>query len=318
MNTNIKSAILYSTGLCLLIFGMLFLQRVNIFKSNYTLFAKFSATGGLNIDDPILINGVKVGVVRNIDIIKDGVLVHLEINNTKVTIPQDSKATITSQSLIGGKSISLAMGTLAEQVKNKDTLKSDNPKDFSQFLKQYEPMLNNTEVLVQNFNNVLLKMEVALDAVNGIIKQNEQSVAVMLTHLTQISGSIQNTILPNVNETLNTYKASIPAQNLNHIVVQLDETTLNLAQITKRLTTADNTFGKLLTQDEIYIQVQQTLAQIKDLVGDLKENPHRYVHVSVFGTKSSEVRYKNKIEGIEAKEKYDAYLKNKQQGATTE
>jgi uncharacterized protein (DUF488 family) len=64
--------------------------------------------------------------------------------------------------------------------------------------------------------------------------------------------------------------------------------------------------------------VQQTLAQIKDLVGDLKENPHRYVHVSVFGTKSSEVRYKNKIEGIEAKEKYDAYLKNKQQGATTE
>jgi phospholipid/cholesterol/gamma-HCH transport system substrate-binding protein len=318
MNTNIKSAILYSTGLCLLIFGMLFLKRVNIFKSNYTLFAKFSATGGLNIDDPILINGVKVGVVRNIDIIKDGVLVHLEINNTKVTIPQDSKATITSQSLIGGKSISLAMGALAEQVKNKDTLKSENPKDFAQILKQYEPMLNNTEVLVHNFNNVLLKMEIALDAVNGVIKQNEQSVAVMLTHLTQISGSIQNTILPNLNETLNTYKASIPAQNLNHIVVQLDETTGNLAQITKRLTTADNTFGKLLTQDEMYIQVQQTLAQIKDLVGDLKENPHRYVHVSVFGTKSPEVRYKNKIEGMEAKEKYDAYLKNKQQGTTTE
>jgi phospholipid/cholesterol/gamma-HCH transport system substrate-binding protein len=318
MNTNIKSAILYSTGLCLLIFGMLFLKRVNIFKSNYTLFAKFSAASGLNIDDPVLINGVKVGVVRNIEITKDGILVHLEINNTDVNIPQDSKATIASQSLISGKSIALAMGTLAEHVQNKDTLKSDNPKDFSQFLKQYEPMLNNTEVLVQNFNNVLLKMEIALDAVNGVIKQNEQSVAVMLTHLTQISGSIQNTILPNVNETLNTYKASIPAQNLNHIVVQLDETTLNLAQITKRLTTADNTFGKLLTQDEIYIQVQQTLAQIKDLVGDLKENPHRYVHVSVFGTKSSEVRYKNKIEGIEAKEKYDAYLKNKQQGATTE
>lgn len=75
--------------------------------SGYKISANFSKIGGLKAGDPVQVSGVKIGQVASVSLDPKTYLakVTMEIDNT-VKVPDDSAATISSQSLLGG----LAMG----------------------------------------------------------------------------------------------------------------------------------------------------------------------------------------------------------------
>ncbi len=43
--------------------------------------------------------------------------------------------------------------------------------------------------------------------------------------------------------------------------------------------------GKLLTNDSLYTNLSSSLASLNELLEDMKANPRRYVHFSIFGKK---------------------------------
>jgi phospholipid/cholesterol/gamma-HCH transport system substrate-binding protein len=80
-------------------------------SSGYTLRASFDHIDGLNVGGDVRIAGVKVGTVTSevIDPKSFQAIVSLTVRDD-VQLPKDSAAEITSESLLGGKYISLSPG----------------------------------------------------------------------------------------------------------------------------------------------------------------------------------------------------------------
>jgi phospholipid/cholesterol/gamma-HCH transport system substrate-binding protein len=64
------------------------------------------------------------------------------------------------------------------------------------------------------------------------------------------------------------------------------DTTLNYIQLmSEKMNRKDNSLGLLLNDSSLYNNLSQTAGSANNLLIDLKENPKRYVHFSLFGKK---------------------------------
>ncbi len=79
--------------------------------SGYKISANFAKIGGLKAGDPVQISGVKIGQIASVDLDPKTYLakVTMEIDNA-VKVPDDSAATISSQSLLGGMVMGIEPG----------------------------------------------------------------------------------------------------------------------------------------------------------------------------------------------------------------
>lgn len=86
--------------------------------SGYQISANFSKIGGLKSGDPVQISGVKVGQIASVGLDPQTYLakVTMEID-THIQVPDDSAATINSQSLLGGLALSIEPGGSEDMVK---------------------------------------------------------------------------------------------------------------------------------------------------------------------------------------------------------
>lgn len=67
---------------------------------------------------------------------------------------------------------------------------------------------------------------------------------------------------------------------------KIDATIDNAKMITDKLNSKDNTIGLLLNDPQLYNNLNATTINAASLLEDLKANPKRYVHFSLFGKKN--------------------------------
>ncbi|MBR4482675.1 MAG: MCE family protein, partial [Paludibacteraceae bacterium] len=79
--------------------------------------------------------------------------------------------------------------------------------------------------------------------------------------------------------------ADVSDADLKKTFAELDATVANIKMATAKLSSTDNTLGLLLNDRKLYNDVDSILINGNALVVDLKQNPKRYVHFSVFGAK---------------------------------
>ena len=65
-------------------------------------------------------------------------------------------------------------------------------------------------------------------------------------------------------------------------MLSLQSTTAQLQQVSQQLRSKDNTAGLLLNDPALYIRLDSLVRSADHLMRDLKENPKRYVRLSIF------------------------------------
>ena len=65
----------------------------------------------------------------------------------------------------------------------------------------------------------------------------------------------------------------------------VESTLVNLKATTDKFNSTDNSLGALLNDKALYAGLDSTINSANALLIDLKANPKRYVHFSVFGSK---------------------------------
>jgi len=79
--------------------------------SGYELKADFSSIGGLQTGDEVQISGVKVGSVTGVDLMPESYLARVYMSiSSDIKLPMDTAAVISSESLLGGRYLSLEPG----------------------------------------------------------------------------------------------------------------------------------------------------------------------------------------------------------------
>lgn len=284
-NDNKKSVIVgifVLVGIIIFITGVLTLggQQKKFVKS-IRLNAVFDDVAGLQTGNNVWFSGVKIGTVRNINFYGDSqveIVMALE-SKVKDYIRKDSKATISSDGLIGNKIIVIYGGTTqAPPVEDGDRLMAEMPLDTDKMMETLQENNKNlvtiTEnlkvltgkiaqgdgivgavmtdsVLADNFKNILSNLDRASVNSNRMLIElnkfaatlNEEGTLIYdLTHDKELYKSLQSSI-----ESL-----QATADNANVL-------TNNLNEVTSKLSDRDNTMGMILNDEEFASRLKNTL-----------------------------------------------------------
>ena len=303
-----KVGALAAIAITLLILGFNFLKGKNVFQKKSTNYVVFSKTEGLNISDPIKINGLRVGAVESMtekDADLTGIIVSFHLIR-ELNIPKDSYCKISSSPL-GSGAILITLGNSKEFLKDGDTIKGIDTKSMMESVTE---TLNPT---IENVNRTINSLDLTIKKIGNIFDDNaNRNISIMIKELSQSSsrlnamlrpgvGSISKTIdnIEGVTNNLEHNNDSITALINNITKVSNDLSSSQLDKSIAALTSAaDNlnlilgsiregkgTMGMIMNDKKLYENLNGTANSLNILLQDFRLHPKRYVQFSVFGKK---------------------------------
>src|SRR3954453_22493987 len=116
-----KVGALTAVSITLLILGFNFLKGKSLFKTGSFIYTKVKQTKGLMVSNPVMINGLQVGTVYELEEANknvDNVIISIKMSKD-LNIPVNSFATIKSNPL-GTSNVDITMGDEKRYLKNQD------------------------------------------------------------------------------------------------------------------------------------------------------------------------------------------------------
>ena len=303
-----KVGILAAFSIALLLIGYNFLKGNSIFTNETLVYATYPQVDGLGVSKPVLINGYQIGRVAALELQPDAsIRATLKING-KYEIPKNTLARLESTDLLGGKAIVLTLGNDKVFIQDGDYLQTNVEKGLMETI---QPVQKKAE-------KIIAKMDSILSSVNTILNPNLQknidrsftSIAATLSSLESTSKKVDalvgsessklSSILSNVESitanfkangakidavmrNLNTASDKIAAVNFQETINKANAAMSDLQVILNDVKTGKGTLGALVNDKQMYDNLNNASKNLDALMIDLKANPKRYVHFSVFG-----------------------------------
>lgn len=292
------------TMILLLYLGINFIKSQDIFSGNNVYYAVYDNADGIEASSPVTIKGFRVGTVDDVwyDITSGKVIAEFSVKK-EYPVPVDTKAKITSASLMGAKVIDLQLGTESNCLSDGDTVRSLMEPGLMQMVtSEYDQLKEMIVSLVERVSK-------ALDGVNAVLSEdNVANLSGLLAHANSISGNVDRMVAGDLNRTMS---------NLNSLSAELNTAAPRITQIVDRVGTmadsmsvsvptlmtnaslaverlnnamaaiseAEGSAGKLIYDQELYNNLTEASQSLTLLLQDMKANPGRYIHFSIFGKK---------------------------------
>ncbi|MGM9774150.1 MAG: MlaD family protein [Candidatus Egerieousia sp.] len=284
-----------------LFFAINFFQGYDIFHKSNMYYTTFKEVDGITATAPVYIRGFKVGSIESIKFNQksDRFVVKMSVLR-EYAIPVDSKAEIYSSDIMGGKSLRIALGKASECADNGDTLTGGNVPDMLTTLyNSVGPLKEKAYALLDNLNEALENVNAVLDDnAKADLKGSMEKLRGTLANMEKLSSSL-NGIVPDMKSSIGNFKemtTELNSQdgdlkqtlaNLNNTTRQLSdanlqETISELNKLLKQLGDPSTTTGKLMTTGELHDSLDSLVNSLDDLIRKIKENPKKYIRVSVF------------------------------------
>lgn len=273
-----------------LIMGIRFVKGHNPFTNTNMVYAIYDNVGNLKEGNPMRISGLNVGQVVEVRLMKESgakVLVGLNLQ-TDYPIPANSVAKIIDMDFIGSKGVDIILGDSEELLEIGDTLASGYAVGMINKIEdQLSPLSHKVEKLITNFNVTLKSIENASNGVNTLLSENQQSIRESIDNFNNLSLSLKETAQKTntVLETFNDKMDSLQMMEIAQLVKDFDKLATDISATVEGLNRGEGSLGKLMTDEQLYTNLTRSSKELEDLLRDLKENPKRYVHFSVFGKK---------------------------------
>ena len=299
---EIKAVLIILSGIFLFLLGYNFLNSTSLFKKENTLFALYENVEGLQVGTKVTVNGLSVGKVAEIDFLPgtNKILVSFTIRND-VVFSKNSVAELYEAGLIGGKSIAIhPVYDNYIKFKSGDTLKSSVKPGLTDVVNQQiaplqqklEKVLSNADSLFSGVNNVLNtegknNLSTTLENLSSAVKNSDEFISRLNSISKNQNKNINRTIenLSMITESLNKISDSLSKSSLKQTIYNFEKLSSNFNQVLKEIQNGNGTINKLIYQDSLYQNLKNSSKAIEILLKDLKSNPKRYVHFSLFGKK---------------------------------
>lgn len=292
--------------------GIKWLGGQDILKRSNTYYAYYDDVTGLQESSRVRLRGVIVGNVQEIELLGDSVKVELSIESKYADmITSNSTAEIGSAGLMGGMEVYIVQGDSEAILEDGETIKGRTKPDMlgsladkggelieglNQTVSEVNTLLGgNSEKLTQFVAN----LESMSSSIDGILHSSASDINSAMDNLNTFTTTLaENTDrLESMLTNLDTFSGSLAEADL---INQLSSTVASLNQVLTDIESGDGSLGKLLTDAELYNSLNSAGENLSLLLEDLKANPMRYVHFSLFG--ESEEKAAKKAEKQAAKE----------------
>lgn len=279
------------TALFVIYFLINFFKSIDIFDDTDNYRVEFTNIGELTNSAPVYINGCKVGNVSSIEHnFNESEIVTLTLSlNQGLRLPEGSYAQIHNK-LMGGSTICIVMGkgegTIEPGTTLKGILEAGAMDEVGNMMPQIEAMLPKVDSMLTSLNTIF-----ANPAINNTLNNLETLSAQLNTTSAQLNKLVSNDIptaldkVIEIEDDLLKVSSQLSEVDYASMIATLDASLNNIQQITAALNEGNGTVGMLLNDTALYSKLNETCEAANALLEDLKENPKRYVHFSVFGRK---------------------------------
>jgi len=328
LKTEFKIGLAFVTGFLLLYWGISFMKGEDVFGTQKKFYVVYDNTEGLMSTRPVTINGFQIGQVDDITFHPDfsgNLIVTIQVNDD-FPITKGTVAKIYSASIMSEKSIELQPVKGAPLAQSGDTLVSDTERDLTQEVnRQLAPIKAKTEELLgtidtviglasgfldqrtsNNFKSTIESIEKTFQSVQasaseissylsdnkGVCDPVSENFQILSEELASNSSNISATIknLESISDSLARAKLTETINNMERITARFD-------RLINEIETGDGAASKFINDEQVYANLKQATENLNRLLLDIKYNPNKYLHVSLFGSRT---RYtEEEIQAIE-------------------
>lgn len=315
VSNETKVGLLAFFALAILILGYSFLKGNNLFQKDMVLYVNYDNIQGLNVSDGVIVNGYKVGRVSKMELLNTTGQIAIEIKISEdFPIPKNSIAKIVSQDLLGTKAVDITLNTGEEPVVSGDTLLPAIQADLTEAVKmEIIPVKLKAEQLMGSFDSLLSRIQVILGEntienslgnletttrnakdltgrLDSLIAAEADALKAIIDNMASITSNLDDNDenITNFLTNISTLSDSLATANIPSMIESLESTLVQAEELLDKINNGEGTAGKLINDPALYDNLERSTAALDSLLVDLKENPERYVHFSVFGRKNKD------------------------------
>lgn len=316
ISNETKVGALSAIAITLLILGFNFLKGKSIFKSGSFLYAKYADTKGLMISNPVVINGLQVGSVYELeeqDKNIDTIIVSIKLNR-ELNIPVNSLATVSNNPLTSSI-ITIELGDSKAFLKHDDTLLTSNtPGMLGNLTQRITPLVDRVTTTVQSLDSVLKNINTVFDPytknnMQEVVANANKTMAYLVSSSASLNALLNNQtgVLSKSLNNVNSFTQTLARNNdkVDHMMANIETATTNFSKAdidgtinqlrgtveklnaaVEKIDSKDGSLGLLLNDKQLYNNLENTTRSLNILMDDIRINPKRYVSISIFGGKS--------------------------------
>ncbi len=280
------SALYFSVGLVvilaiiILVFGVFFLNEKDPRETFNTYYLRFTQVSTLVLDDPVKVNGVKLGKVENIELSGHRVVVTIRLR-TDVKIPKDSEIRVQNIGIMGERQIGMILGDSAEYFAPNDTINGQFDAGIAEAIGLAGEVCDSTKVLLESvkqalnqtivnpdfqerFKTLLVKAEKLEDRLMVMLNTTDPQLKKSLDGLNKVTVKV-NELIDGVKSPVDNLFAGTDKLmgNANNLVGELEGVTKHLDELlTKvqgKLDSKNSTAGLLLNDRALHDDLVKTV-----------------------------------------------------------
>jgi phospholipid/cholesterol/gamma-HCH transport system substrate-binding protein len=300
LSYEIKTALLVMSGIFLFIVMINYLKSNDIFVSDRSFFAIYEDVEGVSTGTPVTISGFNVGSVQDISFYGDDakLLLKFRVEND-FEFSSNSIAQIYETGLIGGKALAIIPVNGKNLAISGDTLQSDIAPGLTELVNdKLSPLQEKIESMVVSADSLLIavnsvfdietkqNLTLSIENFSATIQSAKKSVDVLEEVLGNNENRLNSIILNADQSFKNLSNLSENFDELDLVIENLSKSSTNINSITSEIKAGNGLVNKLV-YDQVFVEsLDQISSNINLLLEDLRMNPKRYVHFSLFGKKN--------------------------------
>ena len=311
---EIKTATLVLSGIVLFIFIFNYLKGENLLSTSRKITAIYKNVEGLATSSAVTINGHTVGKVQDIKFTDDGsgMLQVRMLIDSDFKFSKNSSAQLYESGLIGGKAIAIIPANDGgENVVSGDVLRSEIKPGLTDLVNQrlnplqekIEAVMVSAEALLSNVNSIFddqtkSNIKGSLSKLETTISSFENTSNTLQSILEDNKGSITTTIdnFGTISQDISAVSTTLSQADLASTIEELKSTINGFNTLLTNIEKGEGSVGKLVKDERLYNNLEGALGQMEALLEDIKRNPKRYVHFSLFGKKNKAYESDSSIE----------------------
>ncbi len=277
-----NSALYFSVGLVvllaivILVFGVFFLNEKDPRETFNTFYLRFTQVSTLVLDDPVKVNGVKLGKVEDISLAGHRVVVRIRLR-TDVKIPKDSEIRVQNIGIMGERQIGMILGDSTQYFAPNDTIDGQFDAGIAEAIGLAGEVCDSTKVLLESvkqalngtianpefqdrFKTLLAKAETLGDRLMSMVNTTDPQLKKSLDGLNQVTakvGELVDGVKPPIDNMF--AGADKVMNNANSLISDLEGVTKHLDELIAKVQSKDNTVGTLLADKTLHDDLVKTV-----------------------------------------------------------
>lgn len=287
ISKEVKVGAFAMLSLAIMYFGFNYLKGIDFLNKTNKYYVIYDDIAGLNISNPVNISGFTVGRVSKISInqeFENKITVEVDIS-ADIILGKDAVALLRID-LLGSVSIILDVGDIKQPIAPGDTIAAKVDPTLNELLKESAlPVAEGLKVTIQRINSLLEDFSKNTEVIKNIAKN--------LEGITYKTNKLLSENPNSINETLEgmaiaTQKLIMRLDELETVMgkygeladtlksINLNETLAQINLLLKNLNKTTGTLGRLMNEDSLYINLNQTLKDLDELLIHMNEDPKHF------------------------------------------